>query len=216
LSKTNNLEITKTNKLNLEDFKQEVLNLSNEDEKKVFTQKVFFHGIPKVFENRENDYYTFRKRISDHFEIEFFEILIVGSSKFGFSPYKFTDFSYDSDIDVVIFNERLFDKFFELICDYQYQIKSNEITLTLAQNRRFIRFLKYFTRGWMRPDLLPQNTNSFKELKTVWDDFFKSISHSKSEVGNYIVKGGLFKNHKYAEKYYRFSLEEIKYKFETI
>lgn len=201
--------------MDLELFKQEVLQLESEDDKKVFTQKVFFHGLPKVFEQRENDYYSFRKRIADHFEIEFYEILIVGSSKFGFSPYKFTEFNFNSDIDVVIFNEKLFDFYFELICDYQYLIKANKINLTLEQHKRFVKFLKYFTRGWMRPDLLPQNTNSFKEIKEIWNEFFKSISHSKSEVGNYIVKGGLFKNHKYAEKYYRFSLEEIKYKIET-
>lgn len=201
--------------MTLENFKEEVLKLESEDDKKVFTQKIFFHGLPKVFENRESDYYNFRKRIADHFELEFYEILIVGSSKFGFSPYKFTQFSFDSDIDVVIFNEELFNKYFELICDYQYLIKANKISLNLDQHKKFIKFLKYFTRGWMRPDLLPQNTNDFKEIKDIWNEFFKSISHSKSEVGNYIVKGGLFKNHKYAEKYYRFSIDEIKNKIQT-
>jgi hypothetical protein len=68
----------------------------------------------------------------------------------------------------------------------------------------------------MRPDLLPQNTNDFKELKMEWDDFFKSISHAKSEVGNYIVKAGLFKNQKYAEKYYRSSIDEITSKLKSL
>jgi hypothetical protein len=69
--------------------------------------------------------------------------------------------------------------------------------------------------GWMRPDLLPQNSNEFKDLKQNWDDFFNSISHSKSEVGNYIVKGGLFKSYYYAEKYYRSSIEEISKKLKS-
>jgi hypothetical protein len=198
--------------MNLEKFKEEIQKLESDDDKKVFTQKAFFHGLPKVFEHRENDYYFFRKRIADNFNVDFYEVLIVGSSKFGFSPYKLTEFSYDSDIDVVIFNENLFEYYFELVSDYQYQIKNGTILLNLNQNKRFIKFIKYLTRGWMRPDLLPQNTNSFIKIKTEWDDFFKSISHSKSEVGNYIVKAGLFKNQKYAEKYYRFSIEDIKLK----
>lgn len=69
--------------------------------------------------------------------------------------------------------------------------------------------------GWMRPDLLPHNTTEFKEIKENWDAFFKSISHSKSEVGNYIVKGGLFKSYSYAEKYYRSSIEEVSTKLKS-
>lgn len=187
-----------------------------EDEKKIFTQKNYFHGIPLVFENRENDYYYFRKRIADNFGIQFYEVLVVGSSKFGFSPYKFTDFSLESDIDVVIFNEKLFERYFDLISEYQYLIKKQVIRLNTKQLKDYYRFIKYFIRGWMRPDLLPQNTNDFKELKQEWDEFFKSISHSKSEVGNYIVKAGLFKNQKYAEKYYRSSIEEISLKLKSL
>jgi len=84
----------------IDEYQNEIKALSNEDEKRIFTQKHFFHGIPMVFDNRENDNYHFRKKIADQFKIGFFEVMIVGSSKFGFSPYKFTKFSLDSDIDV--------------------------------------------------------------------------------------------------------------------
>lgn len=198
-----------------EEYQAEIVDLSSEDEKKIFTQKNYFHGIPAVFETRENDYYYFRKRIADNFDIQFYEVLIVGSSKFGFSPYKFSDFSLESDIDVVIFNEQLFDEYFELISEYQYLIKKQIIRLNAKQLKDYYRFIKYFIRGWMRPDLLPQNTNDFKELKQKWDNFFKSISHSKSEVGNYIVKAGLFKNQKYAEKYYRSSIDDVSTKLKN-
>lgn len=195
--------------VSIEEYKNELIKLSGEDTKRIFTQKHFFHGIPLVFDNKENEYYHFRKRIAEQFKIGFFEVMIVGSSKFGFSPYKFTKFTFDSDIDVVLFNEKLFDYFYELVSDYQYQIRKNEIRLTTDQFKQYHKFLKYFVMGWMRPDLLPQNTTEFKELKKQWDDFFKSISYSKSEVGNYKVKGGLFKSYFYAEKYYRSSIEEI-------
>lgn len=199
----------------IDEYKNEILSLGDEDEKRIFTQKHFFHGIPIVFDKREHDYYHFRKKIADQFKIGFFEVMIVGSSKFGFSPYKFTDFSLNSDIDVVLFNERLFDNFFELISQYQYQIRSHAIRLNTDQFKQYQKFLRYFVMGWMRPDLLPQNTTEFKEIKQNWDVFFKSISHSKSEVGNYIVKGGLFKNHYYAERYYRSSIEEVSSKLKS-
>jgi len=200
----------------IEEYKKEILALKDEDEKKIFTQKHYFHGIPAVFDSRENDYYHFRKRIADQFKIGFFEVIIVGSSKFGFSPYKFSKFSLNSDIDVVLFNERLFDNFHDLISEYQYQIRTQKIRLNESQLKQHQKFIRYFVMGWMRPDLLPQNTIEFKELKESWDDFFKSISHSKSEVGNYIVKGGLFKSYYYAEKYYRSSIEEVSNKLSKI
>ena len=202
--------------MNIEEYQSEIKKLKSEDEKIIFTQKNYFHGIPQVFDAREHDYYYFRKRIADNFDIQFYEVHIVGSSKFGFSPYKFTNFSLESDIDVVIFNEKLFERYFELISEYQYLIKKQTIRLNTEQYKQYLKFIKYFIRGWMRPDLLPQNTNNFKELKQEWDDFFKSISHSKSEVGNYIVKAGLFKNQKYAEKYYRSSIEEISQKLKSL
>lgn len=195
--------------MTIEEFKENVINLASEDQRKIFTQKSYFHGLPFVFNEREDDYYFFRKRIADNFQVEFYEVMIVGSSKFGFSPNKFTKFSLDSDIDVVIFNETLFEKYFDLVSEYQYKIKNQEIRLNTEQYKKYIKFIKYFIRGWMRPDLLPQNTQAFKEIKKDWDDFFKSISHSRSEVGNYIVKAGLFKNQKYAEKYYLSSTEDI-------
>jgi hypothetical protein len=200
----------------IESYKQEITNLENEDDKKIFTQKHYFHGIPIVFDGREEDYYHFKKRIADNFNIQFYEVMIVGSSKFGFSPFKLTEFTLDSDIDVVIFNEKLFDYYFDLISDYQYKIKGQIIRLNTQQYKDYMRFIKYFIRGWMRPDLLPQNTTVFKEIKQNWDDFFKGISHSKSEVGNYIVKAGLFKSQKFAEKYYRSSIEDISNKLKNI
>lgn len=199
----------------IDDYKAEIIKLANEDEKRIFTQKHYFHGTPLVFNNRENEYFHFRKRIADQFKIGFYEVLIVGSSKFGFSPFKFTQFTLDSDIDVVLFNEKLFDDFYELVSEYQYKIRMRKIRLTLDQYRQYLKFLKYFVMGWMRPDLLPQNTTEFKELKLKWDEFFKNISHSKSEVGNYIVKGGLFKSYYYAEKYYRSSIDEVTNKLKS-
>lgn len=202
--------------VSIDDYKAEIVKLADEDEKRIFTQKHYFHGTPLVFDNRENDYYHFRKRIADQFNVGFYEVMIVGSSKFGFSPYKFTQFTLDSDIDVVLFNENLFDHFYELVSEYQYKIRTRKIRLTLDQYRQYLKFLKYFVMGWMRPDLLPQNTTEFKELKQNWDEFFKNISHSKSEVGNYIVKGGLFKSYHYAEKYYRSSIDEVSNKLKSI
>jgi len=195
--------------MTIEEFKNQIVNITNEEEKIVFIQKYFFNGTPFVFKDRDGDYYHFAKRIADNFGTSYQDITIVGSSRFGFSPFRFTEFSYESDIDVAICNEQLFDRFFNLICDYTYKLRTKEILLRKDQYNQYIKFLKYFSIGWIRPDLLPQNTTEFKEIRESWDDFFKQISYGKSEVGNYEVKAGLFKNQYFAEKYYKQSIAQI-------
>lgn len=173
-----------------------------------FVQKFLFHGIPHVFQGRENDYFEFRNRIANMFNIGFHEVFIVGSAKLGFSFYKDTKFTYDSDIDVVIVNEKLFEEFYLKITDYQYQLDRLYKTVNLRELKVYAEFLRYLVKGWMRPDKLP---TSFQVnlLKSEWFDFFESISYEKSEVGNYKVAAGLFKNYNYLEKYYTKSIEDF-------
>ncbi len=185
------------------------LRVADEHEKRVrFVQKFLFHGIPHVFHNRESEYFEFRTKIANKFNVGFHEVFIVGSAKLGFSFYKNTEFNYDSDIDVVIVNERLFEEFYLKISEYQYQLDRQYKTVDLRELKIYSDFLRYLVKGWMRPDKLP---TSFQVnlLKTEWFDFFESISYGKSEVGNYKVAAGLFKNYTYLEKYYTSRIEDF-------
>ena len=166
------------------------------------------HGIPYVFERRENDYFDFRANIAKQFDIGFHEVFIVGSAKLGFSYHKNSVFSLNSDIDVVIVNERLFELFYSKICNYQYDIEKGLINLSSNQYAQYTTFLKYMIKGWMRPDKLPVSIQN-ETIKDDWFNYFRSISNGKSSVGNYSVSGGLFKNYFYLEKYYTESLYKI-------
>ena len=138
----------------------------------------------------------------------FHEVFIVGSAKLGFSYYKGTEFNYNSDIDVVIVNEKLFEDFYFKIAEYQYQMDQQIKTVDLNETKTYTLFLRYLVKGWMRPDKLPTSFQ-IDLLKTEWFDFFKSISYNQSEVGNYKVSAGLFKNYEYLEKYYTKSVENV-------
>lgn len=189
-------------------FKGEIIQLDDSQKRLLFIQKFLFHGIPAVFKNREDEYFEFRNRIANKFNVGFHEVFIVGSAKLGFSYYKGTEFNYDSDIDVVIVNEKLFEEFYFKITDYQYQLDRQYKTVDLKELKIYTDFLQYLVKGWMRPDKLP---TSFQVdlLKTEWFDFFESISYNNSEVGNYKVAAGLFKNYEYLEKYYTRSVEDV-------
>lgn len=172
-------------------------------------RKHLLHGIPFVFQNRETDYFDFRNQIANHFQVGFHEVFIVGSAKLGFSYYKNTKFSLESDIDVVIVNEEFFESFYESICNYQYKIDKGIITLTGEEMSQYHKFLKYLIKGWMRPDKLPIKVQSIIN-KNDWFEYFKSISYGKSNIGNYKVAAGLFKSYIYLEKYYADSLKRLK------
>ena len=172
-------------------------------------RKHIFHGTPVVFNSREDDYFDFRNQIASHFGVSFHEVFIVGSAKLGFSCHKDSEFSLESDIDVVIVNEKLFEEFYLTICKYQYELDNSLITITLDESKEYNRFLRYLIKGWMRPDKLPAKIQAYIN-KGEWFNFFTSISYNKSCVGNYKVAAGLYKNYMYLEKYHINSLNKIK------
>lgn len=172
-----------------------------------FARKYIIHGIPHVFESREDEFFEFRNRISKHFFVDYYQVYIVGSGKLGFSYLKGTEFSYDSDIDVAIVSEELYDRYLKYIRKFQYDIERSKERLVGQEYKNYIKFLKYMAKGWMRPDLLPTKIEGLN-LKTDWFDFFKMISYDKSEVGNYKVNAGVYKNYDYLEYYSANSLKE--------
>lgn len=179
---------------------------ASESDRKDFIRKYLFHGTPFVFKDREDEYFEFRNRIARHFGVSFQEVFIVGSAKLGFSFVKRTTFSYESDVDVVIVNDALFEEYCRQICDFQYQMDVSYKMVSLDERTMYNQFLRYLVKGWMRPDKLPV---SFQVdlLKNGWFDFFTSISHGKSEVGNYQVTGALYRNYYYLEKYHLSGIE---------
>lgn len=177
----------------------------NDEDIKVIVRKYILHGLPYVFDQREDDYFEFRNIIARNFGIGFHEVFIVGSSKLGYSYHKDSIFSLDSDIDVVIVNENLFESYYNDVCEYQYGIDNGLVSTTQEERKEYHRFLKYLVKGWMRPDKLPPKIKN-SAIKSEWFNFFESISYGKSPVGNYKVSGGLFKNYQYLERYYTDSI----------
>ena len=120
-----------------------------------FARKYIIHGTPYVFNEREDEYYDFRDRISKKFNIEYYQVYIVGSGKLGFSYLKGTNFGYDSDIDVAIVSEELYNVYLKHVRNFQYALERSKERLVEEEYKNYIKFLKYMAKGWMRPDLLP-------------------------------------------------------------
>lgn len=165
-------------------------------------RETLFQGIPYVFNEDKKKFYLFRKRIADYWNVHYHDIHITGSAVLGFSIFKQTNFSLDSDIDVAIISNELFEEIMKGIHKYQLNFRENRALLSKQDINKYHKFLEYIAMGWIRPDLLPTNLiEDISILKNNWMNFFQSISNNKSEVGNYEVSAGVFKSNSHLEAY---------------
>lgn len=195
----------------MQEFIKSLSEADTDDKLLDFCRRTSLHGTPFVFSGREDDFYKFRKRIANKFEISFHEIYITGSGKLGFNPRKGKVFDYDSDIDVAIISSELYEKIMSFIHGYQMELREDRRAVSLRELEQYHKFLEYGAIGWMRPDLLPTSFR-VREIKNDWFDFFDSISHGKSEVGNYKVTAGAFKSYAHLEKYTLSGLRSVRSK----
>ncbi|HRC72546.1 MAG TPA: hypothetical protein PK880_08430 [Candidatus Competibacter sp.] len=171
-------------------------------------RRYLLHGTPHVFNGREEEFFDFRRCIADKFDVGFHEVFLVGSAKLGFSPYKEKIFDLDSDIDVVIVSNRLFDSFMDQIGYYQAELRRSRRAVSTRELDLYHQFLEYVAMGWIRPDKIPISF-ALSNLKDDWFTFFRSISNGKSEVGNYKVAGGIFRSYQHLETYLLDGLSEV-------
>ena len=195
--------------MTLAEFQDFLVRFDTDEDLLDFCRKHILHGIPFVFSGRDDDFYEFRKRIATKFEISFHEIYVIGSAKLGFSSFKNTLFDYDSDIDIAIVSDKLFENIMANIAKYQMRIRKSRAKVSDDEIEMYHVFLEYIAIGWMRPDKLPVSFQ-MKSMKDDWFGFFRDISNGKSEVGNYRVNAGVFKSYKHLETYIVSGLEIAK------
>lgn len=97
------------------------------------------------------------------------------------------------------------------IYTYQMELRRNRRAITEWELRTYHEFLEYAAIGWIRPDKLPLSFQ-VDELKNEWFEFFRSISHGKSEVGNYKVAAGVFRDYLCLETYTMSGLKAVRAK----
>ncbi len=137
-------------------------------------------------------YFELRNEIADRYNVHTNEVLIVGSSKLGFSiaPHKrYRHFTDTSDIDVVIVSSRLFDEMWKAVHHYWDHGGYWE---------RSAQFKSYLFQGWIRPDKLPP-AKTF-EMANDWWRFFNALS-SSGKYSVYKIAGALYRDWYFLEAY---------------
>lgn len=169
------------------------------------------HGLPDIDEK------SLRQTVADRFCVGVESVIIVGSAKIGFTlTHKsaknsleedrppFSPFSDQSDVDVAIVSDALFDEIWKHSFEFWH---SSGYSKAATYWPRGINFREYIFRGWMRPDMLPNEASI--AIKNEWFEFFRSVTND-GFAGEYPVKGGLYREEYFLRKYQSQSMEKAK------
>jgi predicted nucleotidyltransferase len=166
--------------------------------------KYIFRNNPICFSGDEILISELKRALAEHFNLHTQNIEVVGSAKLGISlsneslgrPY-----NKSSDIDIALVSSELFDlAWLELM-------KLESIFYKLPQKDRdfLTECLGAISRGYISPDKLPTVSNFSKN----WWSIFSSLSNQKKYEYTKI-RGRLFKDWWFAEKYYSIQLNLLK------
>lgn len=185
-----------------EEFIQELNNIAYTNGELV--ERYIWFGTPAIFSDCEQKYYDLKREISTQFPVKSkSNIIVVGSAKLGFSiaPRKrFRDIQDESDIDVAIIDEDLFDSYWEQLFEFNINVKSR----SEREQESYQKFLQYFFKGWLRPDLFPFNFKGKKE----WFDFFSRISYKAYDKRK--VAAAIYKNEYFFRKYHEDNIKSLR------
>lgn len=166
-------------------------------------EKYISFGNPYIFKSNENLYYELKKDLSAYFNEDIKNIIMIGSAKLGFSiaPHKlWKEFNDESDLDIVIISEILFDKYWKELFEFNIEFYDR----SEIEQENYNKFLLYFFKGWLRPDLFPQRFYK----KNEWFDYLTNISYKK--YGPYKITGAIFKNTFFFNSYHSANIKKLR------
>ncbi len=185
-----------------------------------FIEKIY-NKSPLIIKTQETfSEYMFKSEVASKLNIEYDDVIIMGSSKNGFSlkpdkdnpgEYKFNYFKYNvfdgsidlsSDIDLTIINSRLFDQEMENIYKHTKLYSNKYLNLYFEDEKNsFHDFARYILRGWIKPDQFPKQYS--------WSETFDSISAFYRRKFDIEVTIALFKSKEYYMTYNRENLKKM-------
>ena len=177
----------------LEEFKADLVNLSSLQ----IIRKYFLNGGCHVLNN--DQYFRLKEEICEHLQVEFNSVVLVGSGKVGFSiksEKRYQSFGEESDIDVAVVSEELFQR----VWHEAYLYKKSGAYWPKASA-----FFRYLSEGWIRPDKLP--SSDYFSFTATWWDFFNDVTASR-RYGPYKIRAGLYHSMFFLQEYQKICIEQ--------
>lgn len=181
---------------------------------------LIFKGAPYAFRSKPDAMGILQAHLQKNLGVKSESVAIVGSGKMGFSlsPDTFAmPFSDESDIDVIIVNNELFDSCWSTILKWHYPRRYTGLEISAdrgwAGDRK-----KDIYWGWIEPDRIkftgltfPQTLRPLRDFSTRWFNTFKGLSRYTDFAGRN-VNGRLYRTWEHATLYHVEGLRVIKAK----
>ncbi len=191
-------------------------------------QKHILEIEPYLFTIEEKDMeYDIRILISEALGVHLNDVVIVGSSKIGYSlsPRKlYNEFDqiynktkklkHKSDIDIAVVSPVLFNKLNKTLYNFTNGLSEDWIENEYYKEGRFeipinYMFFKYTYKGWFRPDLKPSGFEICKKGN------FEELKRDIQELTGRKLGLGIYKNWYFFKNYHMANLQALKLRSET-
>ena len=175
-----------------------------------------FEGRPYVFREAPHLMGALRSHLCKELGILAESTIIIGSAKTGFSLSPdaiFRQFSDESDIDVLIVDEQIFDDIWKIVLRWHYPRRRGLAGVDGPWGRQRRRDLYW---GWFMPDKIryeglsfPEVLKPLRDISTRWFNAFKGLSRFP-EFSRRNITGRLYRTWDHALLYHTDGLRQIK------
>ena len=161
----------------------------------VIARKVYLSFPTNIFVGKEELEFELINSISNFFKIPYTSIQVAGSSKTGFSYFKNKEFVLgESDLDIAIVDTNLFVEYCEIVLRETDGFRDlSSFSRTKDSYSNFDSYKTYITKGFFRPDLMP-NCDARKK----WFNFFNRLSEKYFELFS-DINAGIYMSQKFFE-----------------
>lgn len=178
-----------------------------------------FAGVPFVFRERPADYELLRGHLSRELSVPTSSLTIVGSGRLGYSlnpSHPGQPMLDTSDIDILVADETLFDRLWELMLKWRYPWHMKH--WSEAERAWGTRHLENFIAGHADPHLIRFARLGFRRSRTQllsfsysWFSAFKSAAEYPELAGREF-KGRLYRSWSFATRYQAYGLRLLSQK----
>lgn len=173
-------------------------------------------GLPFVFRDSPQDLEMLQTHLSDRLKCDAVDIRIVGSGRIGFAlnPHNYPRaYTSESDIDVVVISEAIFDTYWQTFLDWNYP---RRYRLSRPEQRWAWKRQDDLWWGWFRPTeirfdglLFPEALIPLRDLTARWFDAFQSLSTYR-QFARFDFRSRLYRSADHARRYHQAGLSRIR------
>ena len=175
-----------------------------------------FEGVPFVFRERPKDYDLLKQYLGGELQVPTTAITIVGSGRLGYSlnpSHPGQPLSETSDVDVIVADEPLFDRLWDLMLKWRYPWHMQH--WSRAEQAWGTQHLENFIAGHCMPHLIrkarigfPPYRRQLLDFSHTWFSVFKGAGRYP-ELADRDFKGRLYRTWAFATKYHTYGLRML-------